>query len=77
MVQVETSVEWEMKEAREREERKKESGRKAERERERGCTSLLLWASNWNNGNWLSSNEYSIGLPTFEQGNERKILGGL
>lgn len=42
MVQVETSVEWEMKEAREREERKKESGRQAERERERGCTSLLL-----------------------------------
>lgn len=42
MVQVETSVEWEMKEARER---KTGGGRQLEREREReerGCTSLLL-----------------------------------
>lgn len=43
-----------------------------ERKRERDG---LLRATNWNNGNWLTSNEYSIGLPTFEQGNERKILG--
>lgn len=44
------------------------------RERERERLHGFLWAKNWNNGNWLTSNEYSIGLPTLEQGNERKIL---
>lgn len=64
MVQVGTSVGGEGKDTREKRERE------GERERLHG----FLWTKNWNNGNWLTSNEYSIGLSTLEQGNERKIL---
>lgn len=52
--------------------RRHAKGRKKDREagssREKGVARVSSFrASNWNNGNWLTSNEYSIGLPTFEQ----------
>lgn len=47
--------------------RKKDRRRQTAREREKKGVARVssFWASNWNNGNWLTSNEYSIGL--FEQ----------
>ena len=62
---------WNGKWRRHAKERQEEADSSREREREKkgvarvSSSSSSFWASNWNNGNWLTSNEYSIGL--FEQ----------
>lgn len=58
---------WNGKWRRHAKERQEEADSSREREREKKGVARVssFWASNWNNGNWLTSNEYSIGL--FEQ----------